>query len=127
MPRHILTLDLRDGPDVAAAYRQYHQDAWPEVVESIRAAGVREMDIYMLGRRLVMILDVAEGVSLADVFERRAAVNPRVAEWERLMASFQQPPPDAPEGKLWSVMEQVFRLPAAAARPQSASAAARRS
>jgi hypothetical protein len=82
------------------------------------------MDIYMLGRRLVMILELADGVSLADVFERRATVNPRVSEWEALMKSFQQPAPDAPGGQWWAVMEPVFGLPAS---PAAASAAARRS
>jgi L-rhamnose mutarotase len=113
MARHVLTLDLRDDPAVVAAYRRYHAEAWPEVVESIRGAGVREMDIHILGRRLVMILEIAEGVELADVFQRRASVNPKVAEWEQLMKSFQQPAPDAPGDQWWAVMERVFSLPAA--------------
>lgn len=124
MTRYVLTLDLRDDPAVTAAYRKYHAEAWPEVVESIKAAGVSRMDIYMLGRRLVMVLELADGVSLADVFERRATVNPRVSEWEALMKSFQQPAPDAPGGQWWAVMEPVFGLPAS---PAATSAAARRS
>jgi L-rhamnose mutarotase len=72
MTRYVLTLDLRDDPSVLAAYRNYHANAWPEVIASMREAGVREMDIHMLGRRLVMILEVDEGRQLADVFERRA-------------------------------------------------------
>jgi L-rhamnose mutarotase len=112
---------------VIAAYRKYHAEAWPEVVESIHAAGVCRMDIYILGRRLVMFLELADGVSLADVFERRASVNPRVSEWEALMKSFQQPAPDAPGGQWWAVMEPVFGLPAGPASPAATSATSRRS
>jgi L-rhamnose mutarotase len=122
MTRYVLTLDLRDDPSVLAAYRNYHANAWPEVIASMREAGVREMDIHMLGRRLVMILEVDEGRQLADVFERRASVNPRVAEWEQLMKSFQQPPPGARAGEWWAEMERVFTLPAAPRSMSSGSA-----
>lgn len=113
MARHVLTLDLRDHPDAVAAYRQHHANAWPEVVSSLRAAGVREMEIYLLGRRLVMFLDVPDGLDLATVFARHLeSPDPRVAEWERLMKSLQQRAPDAPASEWWAPMEPVFRLSA---------------
>lgn len=119
MDRFVLTLDLRDDPAVIAAYRQYHAEAWPEVVASLRQAGVREMDIYLLGRRLVMILELAEGRELAEVMSRHASSSPRVVEWERMMKGFQQVPPGAPAGEWWTRMERVFHLPG---EPASASA-----
>jgi L-rhamnose mutarotase len=36
--------------------------------------------------------------------------SPRVAEWEQLMKSLQEPSPDAPDGDWWAVMELVFHL-----------------
>ena len=112
MSCHILTLDLRDDPAVVSAYREYHAKVWPEVVSSLRHAGVRSMDIYLLGRRLVMVLDLQEGLELAHVFERHAASGATVGEWENLMKSFQQRAPGARDGEWWASMEQVFRLPA---------------
>ena len=122
MLRYVLTLDLRDDPAVVAAYRQYHAEIWPEVVASLEQAGVREMEIFLLGRRLVMILELPEGREIAEVFARHASSSARVVEWERLMKTFQQPAPAAPAGEWWAVMERVFRLsdarsPAADARP----------
>jgi len=38
------------------------------------------------------------------------ASNGRVAEWERLMRSLQEPVPDAPASEWWARMEQVFSL-----------------
>jgi L-rhamnose mutarotase len=111
MLRYVLTLDLRDDPAVIAAYRKYHAEAWPEVVSSLQRAGVRRLDIYLLGRRLVMILELVDGLDIRDVFERHSASSPRVAEWERLMKSLQQPAPGARPGEWWAAMEQVFQLP----------------
>ena len=112
MNRHVLTLDLRDDPAVVAAYREYHAKVWPDVVSEPSAnAGVRSMDIYLLGRRLVMVLDLQDGLDLAHVFERHASSGATVGV-EELMKSLQQPAPGARDGEWWARMEQVFVLPA---------------
>ena len=110
MRRHVLTLDLRDDPAAIAVYREHHQRVWPEVVESLRQAGVHRMEILMLGRRLVMILELNDGLDFRRVFAAHLASNPRVREWEQLMRSLQQPSSDAPPGEWWAVMDPVFRL-----------------
>jgi L-rhamnose mutarotase len=110
MNRHVLTVDLIDDPRAIAAYRRHHEDVWPEVVESLGAAGVERMDIHLLGRRLVMIVELRDGLDYQRVFAAHAASSPRVVEWERLMRSLQQPAPGCPPGEWWAVMEQVFRL-----------------
>ena len=110
MSCYVLTIDLRDDPHAIAAYREYHAQVWPEVVSSLIDAGVRRMNIYLLDRRLVMILELQEGFDIDRVFERHAASNARVAEWERLMKSLQQPVPGARAGEWWAVMEPVFHL-----------------
>ena len=110
MSRYVLTVDLRDDPAAIAAYREHHRRVWPEVVESLRRVGVTRMDIHMHGRRLVMILELADGLDPRRVFAAHAASNARVQEWERLMRSLQERAPDAPPGEWWAVMEPVFRL-----------------
>ena len=110
MTRHVLTVDLRDDPAAIATYRDYHQRVWPEVLESLRRAGVRSMDIRLHGRRLVMILELHDGLDVAQVFAAHAASHPRVQEWERLMQSLQEPAAGAPPGEWWAVMDPVFHL-----------------
>lgn len=128
MPRDVLTIDLRDDPAALAAYRQHHAEAWPEVVTSLRAAGITALDIYMLGRRLVMVLEVEDGLDPERAFARHhASASPRVAEWERLMASLQQTAPGARPGQWWARMEPVFCLADAIRRGDEAPAAARQS
>jgi L-rhamnose mutarotase len=109
--RHCLTLDLRDDPELIAAYRAHHEHIWPEIARSIRDAGIVSMEIYLRGTRLVMIMEVTPGFS----FEAKAAAdraNPAVQAWETLMWTFQQALPDAPPGTKWQPMERIFSLPA---------------
>jgi L-rhamnose mutarotase len=115
MLRQVLAIDLKDDDAVVETYREYHRRVWPEVLESLRASGVLDMQIYLLGRRVVMIADLVDGADLRRAFDTRMASHPRVAEWERLMMSLQQPAPGAREGEWWTAMEPVFeyRLPAA--------------
>ena len=64
----------------------------------------------MLGRRLVMVLELDDGLDVCRVFATHAASNPRVREWERMMTSLQEPTSGAPPGESWAVMDPVFRL-----------------
>ena len=110
MRRHVLTVDLRDDPAAIATYRDYHHQVWPEVLESLRHAGVHSMDIRIHGRRLVMILELVDGLDVRHVFETYLTSHPRVQEWERLMQSLWERPSDAPPGEWWAVMEPIFEL-----------------
>lgn len=108
--KHCLTLDLKDDPELIAAYRRHHAHVWPAVIASLRAAGIVGADLYLRGTRLVMILEVGPDFS----FARKAALdaaNPVVRDWEALMWRFQQALPDAPPGEKWQPMEPIFTLP----------------
>jgi L-rhamnose mutarotase len=106
----VLTVNLKDDPRAIAAYREYHHEVWPEVVQSLRDVGIMRMDIHLLGRQLVMIVELSDGLDYRDAFAVHRSSSPRVVEWERLMKALQEPVPDAPTGEWWAVMESVFRL-----------------
>lgn len=108
--RYVMTLDLKDDPQGIAAYRRHHREIWPEVRDSLLRVGVLRMDIYALERRLVMVMDAREGFDLKHGFAAHTASHPRCAEWEELMKTFQQAPPGAKPGELWTTMENVFHL-----------------
>ena len=110
MSRHVLAVDLKDDPEVVETYLEHHRRVWPEVLHSLRAAGLRGMDIFLLGRRLVMILETDCHGDYQAIFARHAASHPRVAEWEALMKSMQEPVPGSAPGEWWAQMQPVFRL-----------------
>jgi L-rhamnose mutarotase len=109
MPRLCLMLDLKDDPGLIAEYRRYHENVWPEVTRSLREAGILEMEIYLRANRLFMVLDTVEGFSFEEKLKADAQ-NPKVCEWETLMAKFQQTLPDSKPGEKWQVMDLAFKL-----------------
>jgi L-rhamnose mutarotase len=107
--RHCLALDLKDDPDLIAEYERHHREVWPEITRSIRESGIEGMEIYRIGNRLFMVMEVSEDFS----FETKAEADrtdPRVQEWETLMWRFQQPLPGAGPGEKWIRMERIFKL-----------------
>ena len=40
--RFCLTLDLKDDPKLIAEYKRYHEQVWPEIVQSIKDSGILE-------------------------------------------------------------------------------------
>jgi L-rhamnose mutarotase len=109
MTRHCLTLDLQDDSKKIAEYKRYHEKIWPEIRDSLFDAGVTDMEIYLVGTRLFMIMDVSDGFS----FDKKAAMdaaNPKVLEWEALMGNFQAVPDGANPVRRWAVMDKVFDL-----------------
>ena len=110
MQRYVLTLDLVDDPDKMETYFRHHLAVWPEVLRSLRKVGVLQMEIYSLGRRLTMVMDVKDGFDPKRDFARHNASDPRCREWEELMKTFQVPPPGARPGEIWARMEKAFDL-----------------
>jgi L-rhamnose mutarotase len=107
--RYCLTLDLKDDPRLIAEYRRYHEKIWPEITASLKESGIEDAEIYVLGTRMFMILEVNEQFS----FEAKAAAdrsNAKVREWEELMWKFQQALPQAKPGEKWLLMERIFEL-----------------
>lgn len=51
MRRYCFTLRLREGQE--AEYRRRHDGIWPEAVEAMRAAGLRNFTLYMRGRQVI--------------------------------------------------------------------------
>jgi L-rhamnose mutarotase len=107
--RYCLTLDLKNDPKLIAEYKRYHEHIWPEITQSIRDAGIEDMEIYLLGTRMFMIMEVGEGFSF-DAKAEADRQNPKVQQWEKLMWRFQQALPEAKPGEKWLLMERVFKL-----------------
>jgi len=107
--RFCLTLDLKDDPQLIAEYKRYHQKIWPEITRSIRDSGIQDLEIYLLGTRMFMIMEVNDRFS----FEAKAKAdreNPKVQEWEALMWNFQKALPQANPGEKWLLMDRIFKL-----------------
>jgi len=109
MKRHCLALDLVDDEKLIKAYEDYHKEVWPEIIQSIKESGILDMQIYRIGNRMFMIMEVDDSFS----FENKAAIDAKYPEnekWEELMWKYQQALPMAKPGEKWMLMKKVFQL-----------------
>jgi L-rhamnose mutarotase len=107
--RYCLTLDLKDDPALIAEYKRYHEHIWPEIASSLRESDIRDAEIYLLGTRLFMILEVDDRFSF-EAKTKADLANEKVCQWEALMWKFQKPLPQAKAGEKWLLMERIFKL-----------------
>ena len=109
--RFCQTLDLKDNPELIAEYRRRHSEGevWSEVLAGIREVGILEMEIYLVGTRLVMIVETALDFDW-DTAMARLATLPRQQEWEDYMSLFQQAAEGSSSNEKWQSMERIFHL-----------------
>lgn len=110
--RYCFALDLKADSQKIAEYVNWHkpENARPAITESIRRSGIENMEIYLTGNRLLMVVEVDEHFSA----EKKAAAdneNPEVIAWEELMNNYQQPLPWAASGEKWVKMDLIYSLP----------------
>ena len=102
-------LDLKNDEKLIEEYDRYHQNVWPEIIDSIVVSGIKELEIYRVSNRLFMIMQTDENFS----FDEKNALdnaNPKVQEWEELMWKYQQALPLSKTDEKWILMHKIFDL-----------------
>ena len=81
--RYCQTMDLKDNPKLIKEYIRCHSkpEAWPEIRAGIRSVGILEMEIYILGSRLFMIIETPLDFNWETAMDKLSHL-PRQAEWE---------------------------------------------
>lgn len=111
LKRYVQFLEISDDPELMEQYRKWHSEEhhWKEIRDGIRQVGILEMEIYMLGNKLVMIVDTPADFQWEEAMNRLATL-PRQAEWEAFVSKFQGCAADARTDEKWQPMERMFRL-----------------
>ncbi|MGC6430033.1 MAG: L-rhamnose mutarotase [Jejuia sp.] len=109
--RYCYACDLKDDSKLIEEYKAYHAEgkAWPEITKSIKDAGIIDMQIYLTGNRMFMIMEVDDTFDPEKKAEMDAN-NPKVQEWEDLMWDYQQELPWAAKGEKWIPLDKIFQL-----------------
>lgn len=110
------TLDLVDDPARIAEYVAYHERVWPEVLDGLRSIGISDMRIFLAGNRLFMTYTAPDDFDPTRDYQTYSQ-DPRVAEWDALMRTYQQRVPFAETlddpGEWWTPMRTIFDLSSA--------------
>ena len=75
----------------------------------IREVGIVDMQIYIYGNHLFMIMDTTDEFDMERDYARLATL-PRQAEWEEHMSKYQKVLPGQSSQEKWKLMERIFKL-----------------
>lgn len=109
--RYCKTLLLEDDPLLIEEYTKVHAPGvvWSEVTRGMREVGILDLEIYITGNRLFMIME-----TVPDFDHERAmaelASKPRQSEWEAHVSRFQQTSSEASADEKWQLMERIYKL-----------------
>lgn len=109
--RYCKCLALQEDPALIEEYKRLHAKggAWPEITAGMKEVGIIDMEIYISGTTLFMIMDTE-----ADFDHERAmaklATLPRQAEWETLVSKFQKTSSEASAKEKWRLLERIFKM-----------------
>ena len=109
--RYCKTLSLKDDAQLIEDYKKVHAPgaAWPEITQGMREVGIIDMEIYIYGTRLFMIMDTVAGFD-HDKAMAELAAKPRQGEWEAYVSRFQQTSAEATADEKWQLMERIYKL-----------------
>ncbi|MBD1433520.1 L-rhamnose mutarotase [Sphingobacterium sp. DN00404] len=108
--RYCLILDLIDEKHLINEYISAHSEKnhWKEIRRGLREIGILEMEIYVYGNRLVMIVETGLDFDWEVAFSKLETL-PRQVEWETKMSFFQRTKGERPDEK-WLMMDRIFHL-----------------
>jgi L-rhamnose mutarotase len=110
--RFCLTLDLKEDSTLIREYKYWHmsEHIWPEIPRGIREVGIVDMEIYLLGSRLFMIMETTKDFNFEKQMGKLAGL-PRQKEWETFVSKYQKSSANATSSEKWKLMDRIFKLP----------------
>ena len=109
--RYCKTLQLENDPSLIEEYKKVHAPgaAWPEITQGMKEVGIVDMEIYLLGNRLFMIMDTTPDFDHKSAMKELAG-KPRQSEWEAYVSRFQKTTSNASADEKWQLMERIYKM-----------------
>jgi Domain of unknown function (DUF718). len=106
----LLTANLVKDTLLQKEYMQYHAtqfDKWPEVSNGFCNADFQQLLVFRNGRQLMLVISIPKGKTLDELNPKTTENNPRVDEWNRRMAKYQEGLPEAAPGEVWVFLKPI--------------------
>ena len=109
--RYCKTMKLRNDASLIEAYKRAHAkgSAWPEITQGMKEVGIIDMEIYLYGATLFMIMDTVPDFD-HDKAMAELSRKPRQSEWETYMSQFQDTSSGATANQKWQLMERIYKM-----------------
>jgi len=106
MERHGQVIKVK--PDKVEEYKEYHENVWPDVLETIKECNIENYSIFYKDGYLFAYFEYT-----GDDFEKdmeKMADDPVTQDWWDEVKPLQDPIEAREEGEWWAEMEEVFHL-----------------
>jgi len=102
---------LKNDPTLIEEYKKLHSEGahWPEITEGMKQVGIIDMEIYIAGTNLFMIMDTVADFDHEKAMAQLAKL-PKQTEWEALVSKYQLAHPKASANEKWRVLERIFKM-----------------
>jgi L-rhamnose mutarotase len=109
--RFCKALTLKNDKKLINAYKLVHAPgvAWPEITQGMRDVGILDMEIYLLGNQLFMIMDTISEFDHNMAMTKLASM-PRQSEWEAYVSQFQNSSSHTSAKDKWQLMERIYKM-----------------
>lgn len=109
--RYCKALKLQDDTLLIEEYKKVHAAGagWPEITQGMREVGIVDMEIYIIGNQLFMIMDTVPDFN-HDSAMKKLAIKPHQSEWEAHVSRFQKTSAEATADEKWQLMERIYKL-----------------
>ncbi|MCK4922581.1 MAG: L-rhamnose mutarotase [Bacteroidales bacterium] len=109
--RFCKTLTLKNNPELISKYKDVHAagKAWLEITQGMKDVGIIDMEIYIYGNQLFMIMDTEVEFNHEEAMTE-LATKPRQAEWEKHVSEFQNTDSDATADSKWQLMDRIYEM-----------------
>lgn len=109
--RFCKVLSLKNDPQLIEDYKKVHAPGavWPEITQGMKEVGILDMEIYLQGTQLFMIMETVAGFDHEKAMAE-LSTKPKQGEWETYVSRFQQTSANATADEKWQLMERIFKL-----------------
>lgn len=109
--RYCKTLQLENDSKLIEEYKKLHAmgNAWPEITQGMKDVGIIDMEIYLDGTTLFMIMDTEENFDHERAMTKLAAL-PRQSEWEATVSKYQKTSASSSAKEKWNLVERIYKM-----------------
>ena len=109
--RYCQILELLPDEESIEEYKRLHSEEfnWKEIREGIKAVGIIEMELYLKGNLVIMVVETPSDFDWDTAMDRLAGM-PGQKEWEETVAVFQKCRPGSTSAEKWNMCERIFYL-----------------
>ena len=109
--RYCKTLQLEHDAEFIGEYKKVHAmgNAWPEITQGMKDVGIIDMEIYLDGTTLFMIMDTERNFDHDKAMKKLASL-PRQSEWEATVSKYQKASVSSSANEKWKLIERIYKL-----------------